>query len=201
MSYPAIYTIIEEGKVTNLYASHGANTLTPMLRLKQAYEIRENSNKPVTDILKGLDYEGVYRENRDVEEEFVFRSWEQDPEQCRIGHGIQMFITLDLDKQLYHLDFNKNYPLYISMGKFSDIPIEKGMKIMELAMLEGEKVGKTSFFDVLFRQNEINKFNQALEASKADYELQQSLSPSINEGEGRGINEENITDVEERQED
>lgn len=60
MGNRSVYCLKEDGKENYFYAHYGANSLSPLLRLWQAMEIRKQlpENQSLAHIFEHLDYDG-----------------------------------------------------------------------------------------------------------------------------------------------
>lgn len=167
MGNRAIYTLIENGEPEHFYSPWGANALSPVLRLRQAQEIQEEIKKPLTHILAHLTYDGEYQNPVKNSDNLFLSAIAFDPSEPRKESGIEMYITLDLDQKMYTLDFNREYPPYMSMDKYQ-IPIEVGMKGLDKLLEYGEKNNKNSFGELLEIYNQMTGLSKAFAKSRAD---------------------------------
>ncbi len=181
MGYPAIYSVIEQGKTEHFYSHYGGNALSPMLRLQQAMEIQEQLNLPITHILEHLSNDGTYKDAILDPSTMFCDPTSYDPKEPRKGSGIEMYITLDLDQQSYTLDFNEEYSCYISMGKY-EIPIEYGLETLHKTLEFAEKNGIEDFYSLLSLYNNSTGISEAMDQSRGNFEVQEMLdSPEAEE--------------------
>lgn len=174
MGNRAIYTIVEEGKSEHFYAHNGANALSPVMRLQQAMEIQAEIPNTISHIFQHLSRAGEYQNPPLDSADMFCYSVPFDPNESRVGKGIEMYITINLDEKKYVLDFNEHYPMYISMGSY-EIPLEVGLDSLNKVFDYANQEGIQDFYEVLKLYNDGTGISNAMEHSKQNQKEQDFL--------------------------
>lgn len=188
MGNRAVYTLKEDGKETYFYTHHGANSLSPLLRLWQAMEIQKqlSENQSLAHIFEHLDYDGGYQEERLPDGDMFFAGIEPAEVQAykdtyARGSQLEMWITLDVEKNQCILEYNPNCPWYHTMGSYS-IDIDKGVENVRRLLEYGKKHGITDFNELLAIYHNSTGLAEKLEDARASMQLSEYLdSPQAEE--------------------
>lgn len=188
MGNRAVYTLKEDGKETYFYTHHGANSLSPLLRLWQAVEIQKQmpGNQSLAHIFEHRDYDGGYQEERLPDGEMFFAGIEQGEVQAykdtyARGSQLEMWITLDVEENQCILEYNPNCPWYRTMGSYS-IDLDKGLENVRRLLEYGEEQGITDFNRLLAVYHNSTGLGEKLEDARASMQLSEYLdSPQAEE--------------------
>lgn len=175
MSSRAVYTLIENGKTKHYDAYYGANAFSPILRLTQAREIQEENKESIGKIFDSLTHDGEYHNPPKDNVDTYFKPLVGDPTSYRKGCCVEMFITLDLDKKSYILDFNENYHYYETMGKY-ELPLELVTQKFKEVMAHGEKHELHTFGELLNIFNKVMGLSKEFERSRGDFRFKETLN-------------------------
>lgn len=151
MSQQALYCIVENGRENWFHAQWGANSLSPLLRLQQAYELREKipEHPSIAEIFEHLTMDGEYREPLPPQEElfctpvidFLLPHYE---ETYRNTKEIEMKVRLDLDNNLCRMEF---HPSLLLMEEYT-VPIDEGLNNVKLLFASAEQKGLYGFNEI-----------------------------------------------------
>nr|WP_288892627.1 hypothetical protein [uncultured Blautia sp.] len=188
MGNRAVYTLKEDGKETYFYTHHGANSLSPLLRLWQTMEIQKQlpEYQSLAHIFEHLDYDGGYQEERLPDGEMFFAGIEQGEVQAykdtyARGSQLEMWITLDVEENQCILEYNPNCPWYRTMGSYS-IDLDKGLENVRRLLEYGEEQGITDFNRLLAVYHNSTGLGEKLEDARASMQLSEYLeSPQAEE--------------------
>lgn len=188
MGNRAVYTLKEDGKETYFYTHHGANSLSPLLRLWQTMEIQKQlpEYQSLAHIFEHLDYDGGYQEERQPDGEMFFAGIEQGEVQAykdtyARGSQLEMWITLDVEENQCILEYNPNCPWYRTMGSYS-IDLDKGLENVRRLLEYGEEQGITDFNRLLAVYHNSTGLGEKLEDARASMQLSEYLeSPQAEE--------------------
>lgn len=188
MGNRAVYCLVEDGCRAYFYAHYGANALSPFLRLSQALEAQKElpEKQTVAEILGNLDYDGVYQRKRLNDADMFFQNIE--PEEAGeyrknyYSSGIlEMWVTLDLDRNCCTLEYNPNCPCYCTMGTYS-VDLDAGLKNVRRLLEYGKEQGITDFYKLLAIYQDSTGIGRKLEDSRGSMRLQALLeSPWVAE--------------------
>ncbi len=181
MGNRAIYCLAEGGIRAYFYAHNGANALSPLLRLAQALEIKEElpGGQSVAHIFEHLDYDGKYQAERLGDADMFFwciPSGEVGAYRDNYDSrgGLEMWVTLDLDRNRCTLEYNPNCPCYRTMGTFS-IDIDIGLENVRRLLEYGENHGITDFGRLLAIYHNGTGLGEHLEAARGSMRVQELL--------------------------
>lgn len=188
MGNRAVYTLKEDGKETYFYTHHGANSLSPLLRLWQTMEIQKQlpEYQSLAHIFEHLDYDGGYQEERLPDGEMFFAGIEQGEVQAykdtyARGSQLEMWITLDVEENQCILEYNPNCPWYRTMGSYS-IDLDKGLENVRRLLEYGEEQGITDFNRLLAVYHNSTGLGEKLEDARGNMRLSEYLdSPQAEE--------------------
>ena len=188
MGNRAVYCLREDGKETYFYAHHGANALSPLLRLRQAVEVQGqlSGNQSLAYVLAHLDYDGGYQEERLPEGDmFVAEILPGEvgayKDTYAKGSQLEMWITLDMDGNQCVLDYNPNCPWYRTMGSYS-IDLDKGMENVRRLLEYGEGHGIKDFNELLAIYHNSTGLAEKLEDARSNMRLSEYMdSPQAEE--------------------
>lgn len=179
---------MEDGILSYFSTNYGANALSPLLRLAQAMEIKQQLPEPrsIAHIFEHLDYDGQYQEKRlDDADMFCWRIPENEVARWQESYDskslLEMRITLDLDKSCCTLEYNPNCPWYHTMGSFS-IDLDAGLENVRRLMEHGEKHGITDFGRLLAIYHNSTGLAEKLDSARGFMEFSQYVdSPEAEE--------------------
>lgn len=181
MGNRAIYRIIENGESHIFTAHNGANALSPLLRLAQAKEVRNDMEEPqsLTHAFAHLGDDGHYHCPRLPDEDMFCNPVEpkqsQELQERYERHSdYEMYITLDLDHDNCNLSYNPNCPWYRTMGSLS-INLTGGLANVEKLLEHGEKQNITDFYRLLAIYNRSTGLDELLENARADMRVAEYL--------------------------
>jgi len=180
MGNRAVYCLVEDGSPTYFYAHYGANALSPFLRLSQALEAQKRlPEKTISEILGNLDYDGVYQRKRLDDADMFFRNigGEEAGEYRKRYHSsgmLEMWVTLDLDRNCCTLEYNPNCPCYCTMGTYS-VDLDTGLKNVQRLLGYGKEQGITDFYKLLAIYQDSMGLGERLEDSRGSMRLQALL--------------------------
>ena len=188
MGNRAVYTLKEDGKETYFYTHHGANSLSPLLRLWQTMEIQKQlpEYQSLAHIFEHLDYDGGYQEERLPDGEMFFAGIEQGEVQAykdtyARGSQLEMWITLDVEENQCILEYNPNCPWYRTMGSYS-IDLDKGLENVRRLLEYGQEQGITDFNRLLAVYHNSTGLGEKLEDARGNMRLSEYLdSPQAEE--------------------
>lgn len=188
MGNRAVYCLKEDRKETYFYAHYGANSLSPLLRLWQAMELRKQlpGNPSLAHIFEHLDYDGGYQEERLLDGDMFFAGIEPGEvgayeNAYAKGGQLEMWITLDVDANQCLLEYNPNSPWYQTMGSYT-IDLDKGLENVRRLLEYGEKHGITEFNELLAVYHNSTGLSEKLEDARASMRLSEYLgSPQAEE--------------------
>lgn len=188
----AILVLHEAGQNSYFTAYHGANSLSPLLRLAQAKEWQTKLPEwqTIAHIFEHLDYDGKYQPVRLADEDMFFtrvapqditrhmKSYEQ--------HSLyEMRFLLDLDENFIQMEYNPNCPWYRTMGVFS-IDLDAGLENVEKLLTHAEERGITDFGRLLAIYQNSTGLAEKLDAARANMEVDKYLtSPQAQEDRER----------------
>jgi len=192
MGNRAVYTLKEDGKETYFYTHHGANSLSPLLRLWQTMEIQKQlpEYQSLAHIFEHLDYDGGYQEERLPDGEMFFAGIEQGEVQAykdtyARGSQLEMWITLDVEENQCILEYNPNCPWYRTMGSYS-IDLDKGLENVRRLLEYGEEQGITDFNRLLAVYHNSTGLGEKMEDARGNMRLSEYLdSPQAEEQRSR----------------
>lgn len=170
IGHRAIYTLYEKGEASYFYSHWGANALTPLYRLSQALQWQEENKESISHVLEHLGDDGTYSNPQNPNQDMVFEKLalleaNRILNDFRKGSGLEMHIILDLDANVCTLFYNNNCPWYATMDSY-EIPIDVGLKNMELLLEYVEKKGIDSFGKMEQLYNEATGIGLALQSAR-----------------------------------
>lgn len=150
MSQQALYCIVERGRESWFHAQWGANSLSPLLRLQQAYELQAQipEHPAIAEIFEHLTTDGEYREPLPPQEElfctpvidFLLPQYEKT---YRDTQEIEMKVRLDLDNNLCRMEFHP----FLLMEEYA-VPIDEGLNNVKLLFASAEQKGLYGYTDI-----------------------------------------------------
>lgn len=152
MSQQALYHIIEQGRDQWFHAQWGANELSPLMRLQQAYELQSQipEHPSIINIFEHLTRFGEYREPLAPQEDlfctpiidFLVDEYQKSYETT---NEIEMRVTLDLDNDACRIEYNRKA---LPLLEDHTLSINEGLKNVKLLFASAEEKGLYGFGDV-----------------------------------------------------
>ena len=192
MGNRAIYIIREGGENNFFSVYHGANALSPLLRMFQAQQFQETFSQPqsISHIFEHLDYEGVYQNPR-LEDSDMFCAripLAEMPEYNKAyaqRSEFQMRMVFDLDQNDFMMEYNPNCPWYRTMGSFS-INLDVGLENVQKLLAHAEQRGITDFGRLLTIYHRSTGLEDKLESARGYMRFEEYLeSPQAQEDRER----------------
>lgn len=214
MGSRAIYIIQEVGENNFFSVHHGANALSPLLRMFQAKKLQETLLRPesVSHIFEHLDYDGAYQNPRlDDADMFCKRIPPAEMPEYNKAYakhsGFEMRMTFNLDQNDFIMEYNPNCPWYRTMGSFS-IDLDVGLNNVQKLLAHAEERGITDFGRLLAIYHRRTGLEDKLESARGTMRLEEYLaSPQAQEdrerywrmfGHQEELDEETAEEMEER---
>lgn len=155
MGNSAILILREENENFYFIAQHGANALSPLLKLTQALEWQEllEEYKSIAHIFERLDYKGNYRPERLMDVDMFFnpltfegakvymKNYEEHSE-------LEMRFLIDLDEGFIQMEYNPNCPWYRTMGSFT-FDLDEVLEKVQNLITRGNEHGINDFNKLL----------------------------------------------------
>ena len=117
MGNRAFFILKEKGETSYFTAYHGANALSPLLRLVQAKKLQVQlpGQKSITHIFEHLDYDGKYQQERLMDADMFFcpvspAGMKACMKNYKEHSQFEMRFILDLDDNLIQMEYNPNCP-------------------------------------------------------------------------------------------
>ncbi|RFZ77815.1 hypothetical protein DS742_16305 [Lacrimispora amygdalina] len=140
MGNRAVFLLHEQGESYYFTAHHGANALSPLLRLTQAKQLQEQLPQPqsIAHIFEHLDYDGKYQPERLQDSDMFFQAISlPEMKVClkdfQNRSNFEMRFIIDLDRNDFQMTYNPNCPWYRTMGSFTidlDVGIDNVKKLL-----------------------------------------------------------------------
>ena len=140
MGNRAIFILHEQGESYYFTAHHGANALSPLLRLTQAKQLQEQLTQPqsIAHIFEHLDYDGKYQPERLQDSDMFFQAISLPEMKVCLSDfqnrsNFEMRFIIDLDRNDFQMTYNPNCPWYRTMGSFTidlDVGIDNVKKLL-----------------------------------------------------------------------
>ncbi|MDD3227913.1 MAG: hypothetical protein PHE09_01750 [Oscillospiraceae bacterium] len=140
MGNRAIFILHEQGESYYFTAHHGANALSPLLRLTQAKQLQEQLTQPqsIAHIFEHLDYDGKYQQERLQDSDMFFQAISLPEMKVCLNDfqnrsNFEMQFIIDLDRNDFQMTYNPNCPWYRTMGSFTidlDVGIDNVKKLL-----------------------------------------------------------------------
>jgi len=140
MGNRAIFLLHEQGESYYFTAHHGANALSPLLRLTQAKQLQEQLPQPqsIAHIFEHLDYDGKYQPERLQDSDMFFQAISLPEMKVCLNDfqnrsNFEMRFIIDLDRNDFQMIYNPNCPWYRTMGSFTidlDVGIDNVKKLL-----------------------------------------------------------------------
>ena len=140
MGNRAIFILHEQGESYYVTAHHGANALSPLLRLTQAKQLQEQLTQPqsIAHIFEHLDYDGKYQQERLQDSDMFFQAISLPEMKVCLNDfqnrsNFEMQFIIDLDRNDFQMTYNPNCPWYRTMGSFTidlDVGIDNVKKLL-----------------------------------------------------------------------
>lgn len=192
MGNRAIFILHENDENYYFTAHHGANALSPLLRLYQAKELQQSmpEQHSIAHIFEHLDYDGKYQPERLSDEDMFFqRLTLPEVKVCLANfdtHGsYEMRFIIDLDRNDYQMTYNPNCPWYRTMGSFT-IDLDVGIQNVQKLLAHAENRGITDFGRLLAIYHNSTGLAEKLDNARADMGLEEHLnSPQAQEDRDR----------------
>ncbi len=213
MGNRAIYIIRESGENNFFSVHHGANALSPLLRMFQAKKIQETLAQPesVSHIFEHLNYDSAYQNPRlDDADMFCKRIPPAEmPEYNKVyaeRSEFEMRMVFNLDQNDFMMEYNPNCPWYRTMGSFS-IDLDVGLDNVQKLLAHAEKRGITDFGRLLAIYHRSTGLEDKLEYARGYMRFEEYLdSPQAQEDRERywrmfgheELDEETAEEMEER---
>jgi hypothetical protein len=144
MGNRAIFLLHEQGESYYFTAHHGANALSPLLRLTQAKQLQEQLPQPqsVAHIFEHLDYDGKYQPERLQDSDMFFQAISLPEMKVCLNDfqnrsNFEMRFIIDLDRNDFQMTYNPNCPWYRTMGSFT-IDLEVGIDNVKKLLAHAE---------------------------------------------------------------
>jgi hypothetical protein len=145
MGNRAIFLLHEQGESYYFTAHHGANALSPLLRLTQAKQLQEQLPQPqsVAHIFEHLDYDGKYQPERLQDSDMFFQAISLPEMKVCLNDfqnrsNFEMRFIIDLDRNDFQMTYNPNCPWYRTMGSFT-IDLEVGIDNVKKLLAHAEE--------------------------------------------------------------
>lgn len=192
MGNRAIYIIRESGENNFFSVYHGANALSPLLRIFQAKKLQEAFSQPesVNHIFEHLDYDGAYQNPRlDDADMFCKRIPPAEMPEYNKAYversEFEMRMVFDLDQNDFMMEYNPNCPWYRTMGSFS-IDLDVGLDNVQKLLAHAEERGITDFGRLLTIYHRSTGLEDKLESSRGYMRFEEYLdSPQAQEDRER----------------
>jgi hypothetical protein len=214
MGNRAIYIIRESGENNFFSVYHGANALSPLLRMFQAKKLQEAFTPPesVSHIFEHLDYDGAYQNPRlDDADMFCKRIPPAEMPEYNKAYAkrseYEMRMVFDLDQNCFMMEYNPNCPWYRTMGSFS-IDLDVGLDNVQKLLDHVEERGITDFGRLLAIYHRSTGLEDKLESARGYMRFEEYLdSPQAQEdrerywrmfGHPEELDEETAEEMEER---
>lgn len=136
----AIFILHEQGESYYFTAHHGANALSPLLRLTQAKQLQEQLTQPqsIAHIFEHLDYDGKYQQERLQDSDMFFQAISLPEMKVCLNDfqnrsNFEMQFIIELDRNDFQMTYNPNCPWYRTMGSFTidlDVGIDNVKKLL-----------------------------------------------------------------------
>ena len=140
MGNRAIFLLHEQGESHYFTAHHGANALSPLLRLTQAKQLQEQlpQSQSIAHIFEHLDYDGKYQPERLQDSDMFFQAISLPEMKVCLSDfqnrsNFEMRFIIDLDRNDFQMTYNPNCPWYRTMGSFTidlDVGIDNVKKLL-----------------------------------------------------------------------
>lgn len=214
MGNRAIYIIRENGENSFFSVYHGANALSPLLRMFQVQKLQETLNRPesVSRIFEHLDYDGTYQNPRlDDADMFCKRIPPAEMAEYNKAYAerseFEMRMVFDLDQNCFMMEYNPNCPWYRTMGSFS-IDLDVGLDNVQKLLAHAEERGITDFGRLLTIYQRSTGLEDKLESARGYMRFEEYLdSPQAQEdreryrrmfGQQAELDEETVEEMEEQ---
>ena len=214
MGNRAIYIIRESGENNFFSVYHGANALSPLLRMFQAKKLQEAllRQESVSHIFEHLDYDGAYQNPRlDDADMFCKRIPPAEMPEYNKTYAkrseYEMRMVFDLDQNCFMMEYNPNCQWYRTMGSFS-IDLDVGLDNVQKLLDHVEERGITDFGRLLAIYHRSTGLEDKLESARGYMRFEEYLdSPQAQEdrerywrmfGHPEELDEETAEEMEER---
>lgn len=214
MGSRAIYIIRESGENNFFSVYHGANALSPLLRMFQVKKLQETLIQPesVSHIFEHLDYDGAYQNPRlDDADMFCKRIPPAEMPEYNKAYAerseFEMRMIFDLDQNCFMMEYNPNCPWYRTMGSFS-IDLDVGLDNVQKLLAHAEERGIHDFSRMLTIYQRSTGLEDKLESACGYMHFEEYLdSPQAQEDRERywrlfghqdELDEETVEEMEER---
>ena len=214
MGSQAIYIIRESGENNLFSVYHGANALSPLLRMFQVKKLQETLIQPesVSHIFEHLDYGGTYQNPR-LDDADMFCKHISSAEMPKYNKAyaehseFEMRMVFDLDQNCFMMEYNPNCPWYRTMGSFS-IDLDVGLDNVQKLLAHAEERGIHDFGRLLTIYQRSTGLEDKLESARGYMRFEEYLdSPQAQEdrehywrlfGHQDELDEETVEEMEER---
>ena len=192
MGSRAIFILHENNENHYFTAHHGANALSPLLRLTQAKELQEQLPQPqsIAHIFEHLDYDGEYQPERLPDEDMFFQPLSLgEIKKClndfENHSNFEMQFIIDLDRNGFQMTYNPNCPWDRTLGSFS-IDLDVGLENVQKLLAHAENRGITDFGRLLSIYHNSTGLAEKLEYNRGIMRLEEHLnSPQAQEDRER----------------
>ena len=181
MGNRAIYIIRESGENNFFSVYHGANALSPLLRMFQVQKLQEVSTRleSVSHIFEHLDYDGAYQNPRlDDADMFCKRIPPAEMPEYNKAYAerseFEMRMIIDLDQNCFMMEYNPNCPWYRTMGSFS-IDLDVGLDNVQKLLAHAEEQGITDFGRLIAIYQRSTGLEDKLEAARGYMRFEEYL--------------------------
>ena len=140
MGNRAVFLLHEQGENYYFTAHHGANALSPLLRLTQAKQLQEQlpQSQSIAHIFEHLDYDGKYQPERLQDSDMFFQAISLPEMKVCLSDfqnrsNFEMRFIIDLDRNDFQMTYNPNCPWCRTMGSFTidlDVGIDNVKKLL-----------------------------------------------------------------------
>ncbi len=140
MGNRAVFLLHEQGESHYFTSHHGANALSPLLRLTQAKQLQEQLPQPqsIAHIFEHLDYDGKYQPERLQDSDMFFQTLSLPEMKVCLNDfqnrsNFEMRFIIDIDRNDFQMTYNPNCPWYRTMGSFTidlDVGIDNVKKLL-----------------------------------------------------------------------
>lgn len=188
----AIYILREKAETSYFTAHHGANALSPLLRLKQAQDIRVKLPewKSIAHIFRHLGYDGKYQQERLMDTDMFFSPLTSaGVKACMKDYKehsqFEMRFILHLDKNFIQMEYNPSCLWYRTMGVYS-IDLDAGLENVQKLLVHAREHGINNFVRVLSIYNNSTGLTEKLNAARDSMRIEEYLhSPQAQENRER----------------
>ena len=192
MGNRAVFLLHEQGENYYFTAHHGANALSPLLRLTQAKQLQEQlpQSQSIAHIFEHLDYDGKYQPERLQDSDMFFQAISLPEMKVCLSDfqnrsNFEMRFIIDLDRNDFQMTYNPNCPWYRTMGSFT-IDLEVGIDNVKKLLAHAEERNIKDFGRLLTIYENSTGLADKLESARGYMRFEEYLnSPQAEEDRRR----------------